>query len=144
MKEFQITLTEKMERGIRRFLTHASKAVPGILELHNIAPAEEGWELHDPIIYLSSSADFNGATEIPMVDELRSITLSVRDYVASTNYASGASVYLDGSLVGTSDASGEIALSNVTAGKHSIKIVATGTYLNSDTDDVAYDVIWVL
>ena len=71
----------------------------------------------------------------------RDITITIKDYTSGT-VVEGAEVLVDGDLVGCTDSSGEVSMSSVSVGDHTIKITKTG-YQDSDQDDLANDTFTV-
>lgn len=69
------------------------------------------------------------------------ITITVKDYITDAA-VSGASVYIDGTLKGTTDTEGNLNISSIAVGEHTIKITKSG-YENSDIDTLANDTFTV-
>jgi len=67
----------------------------------------------------------------------RDITLNVKDWATEVD-VSGVTVYVDGTWKGSTDGDGNISLSNITVGDHTLRLTKSG-YLNSDLDDLAND-----
>ena len=71
----------------------------------------------------------------------RDITINVKDYATEITIE-GATIYVDGSWKGATDAEGNITLKDIAVGDHTIKITKNG-YLDSDLDDLANDTFTV-
>ena len=71
----------------------------------------------------------------------RSITIRVTDYIDGTELQT-VSVYIDNVLKGTTDANGELDVSDVETGGHTLKLTKTG-YQDSDADVLLNDYIMV-
>jgi|GEM_PF-4170808 len=95
----------------------------------------------DSATVLDFSLDFNSGGGGGTLPTKRDITINITDYVSDVDLDE-ASVSIDGSYKGTTDASGLLNVSNVAVGDHTIKITKSG-YQDSDQDDLANDTFTV-
>jgi len=91
---------------------------------------ESGKVVHQWTTEVESEEDAGGVL-------VKDITINVSDYVTDS-LLEDVTVYLDGVNKGTTDADGNIDISNVTVGHHTVKFTKTG-YLDSDEDDLDND-----
>ena len=68
-------------------------------------------------------------------DARKTVVLTIRDFVTEAVLA-GAEVYIDNSLKGTSDVNGQVTVTGVETGSHTLRVVKSG-YVDSDQDDIA-------
>ena len=54
MKQASTTIRDALKGGLRRFANNP-RDIPGLVECHNLAPAEQGPELHETITDLNAS-----------------------------------------------------------------------------------------
>jgi hypothetical protein len=140
MREFDLLLREELLGGLRREHWNPRTA-RGLTECHNIEPLEQGYRVHEYITDLNDSASF-GDDFAPDSCGTRTVILNVNDYI-TTDDIEGVSVWMDDVLQGTTDGNGDITLTGVTIGAHSIRLTKTA-YLDSDADDLANDWINVI
>ena len=69
------------------------------------------------------------------------VTITVKDY-ATDVIVSSAQVYVDGGYVGTTDSNGELFISQLAVGDHTLRITATN-YQNSEDDELSNDTFTV-
>jgi hypothetical protein len=67
----------------------------------------------------------------------RSVIIDVRGYCTDAAVA-GATVYVDGTPCGATDADGLIIVNNLAAGSHTLRVTASG-FIDSDQDDLVND-----
>ena len=142
MKQGTAIIREALTHGLRRF-SHAPRNSPGMFELHNLAPAEQGLEPHEEITPINESGvSWGGEGKYTASSTTRTITIRVTDYVSDAELES-VTVYLDGILKGTTDANGELDIASVTVGGHELKLTKAG-YTDSDADNLFNDYIMVV
>jgi hypothetical protein len=113
------------------------------VELFNLAPAEMGLVAHEEIQDITvTNVSWNGQGQYTPAAITRTITIRVTDYTDITEL-SGVSVFLDATLKGTTDVSGELSITDVAVGGHVLKLTKSG-YLDSDTDNLFNDYIFVI
>ena len=71
----------------------------------------------------------------------RNVTINIKDYATEVDLET-ATIYVDGSYKGGTDSDGNVYISNVSVGDHTLRITKSG-YLNSDLDDLANDTFTV-
>lgn len=137
MKEFDYSFREGLLKGLRRFSTNPVNE-EALVELHNLAPGDQGLEPHEALTSMDASGvTWGGLGEKAAAADTRDITISIVDYVDNDVDVVGASVYVDSVLVGTTDANGEVDVT-LSVGGHAIRVVAAG-YVDSDSDDLLND-----
>ena len=137
MREFPFTFKEGFVKGLRRFLANPINS-EALVELHNLAPMVGGLEPHQVITSLDAdSITWGGIGAKDAVSGTSDITIAIIDYVDEDDIE-GASVYIDDVLVGVTDANGELDVTGVAVGGHSLKVTKTG-YVDSDADDLLND-----
>jgi len=137
MKEYSFIFDEGLTKGLRRFSANPTNEQT-LIELFNLAPSPLGLEAHETLTNLNADdIEWGGLGAKAEVTDTRDITISIRDYVDDDINIEGAEVYIDDSLIGTTDENGEID-AIVTVGGHSIRVVAAG-YVDSDQDDLLND-----
>ena len=142
MKQAATTIDEALRSGLRRYGNNP-RYTPGLVECHNLAPAEQGLEPHDEITNLGDDGvSWGGEGQYTPSAVTRTITIRVTDYVDSTELETVA-VTLDGNLEGNTDANGEIDIASVDVGSHTLLMTKTG-YIDSDQDDLFNDSIFVI
>ncbi len=142
MKQASTTIHDALKSGLRRFANNP-RGVPGLVECHNLAPAEQGLEPHEEITNLGRSGiSWGGEGTYTPTAVTRTITIRVTDYVDSTELQTVA-VYLDTVSKGNTDAAGELDIASVAVGGHALKLTKAG-YLDSDADDLFNDYIFVI
>ena len=80
-------------------------------------------------------------TNIGTSGERRDITITVKNFATSA-VLEDVSIWIGGAYKGDTNASGQLVVSNVLVGSHSIKMTKSG-YLDSDLDDIANDTFTV-
>jgi len=141
MKEFSVKF-DGLGKGLRPFESMPINTEV-LVECYNLAPAEAGLEIHEILTDLNASGvSWDGEGQKAAASTTRTITIYVRDYVDTTDVAT-VSVYLDGSLEGTTDANGELDIADVAIGGHTLKLTKAG-YTDSDADDLYNDYIMVI
>ena len=141
MRAFQYIFNEGLGGGLRRFSSNPCNK-QSLTECHNAMPNEDGLVPHETVISLDADdISWGGEGKLTAYSPTRSITINITDYVSAADVAT-ASVYLDGTLQGTTDANGEINLTDVTIGTHTLKITKTG-YVDSDDDTLLNDYLVV-
>ena len=134
MKEFQFTFKEGLLRGLRRFVS-GPREEQGLVECHNFAPGDKGLGLHEAVTSLNASGvTWGGLGKWTAASATRNITICVKDYVDASELQT-VSVYVDDVLKGTTDASGELDITGIATGGHTLKLTKTG-YLDSDADTI--------
>jgi len=141
VKEFNYKLKDTLFEGLRKFPNNPREN-GSVVECHNLAPAENGLELHDYIYSLNEAASFGGLGSETAVATTRDITINVADFVSDADLAT-VTVFIDTVNKGTTDADGLITITDVTVGSHAIKMTKTG-YEDSDTDTLINDFIMVI
>ena len=137
MKGFQYTFHEGLAKGLRKYSSNM-RNVQSLVECHNAMPMEDGLHPHEDVIALcANSIDWGGGGVLTGYSPTRSITISIEDYVSEDDLE-GASVYIDGVLKGTTDASGELNIADISVGTHNVKITKIG-YVDSDDDELLND-----
>lgn len=137
MREDTYVFSEGLTKGLRRFKTNPINN-ESLIELHNLSPEKLGIEAHEALTNLNASGiSWGGIGSKAAITDTRDITISISDYVTEGDVA-GASVYIDDVLQGTTDANGEIDITGITVGGHTIKVTAAG-YVDSDDDDLLND-----
>lgn len=141
MREYEHRLAEEFKKGLKPF-ANRSRNAEGLAVCFNQMPYEEGIQPHEIITSLNDATKAWGAdVALPGNVVTRDITIHVAD-LTTTGDVSGAMVYLDGALAGTSDANGDVAITGVTLGGHTVKITEAG-HLDSDLDNIFNDYIMV-
>lgn len=142
MKQGSERFEKALKFGLRRFRTNP-RGTPSLVECFNMAPCEQGLEPHEEITSLGESGvAWGGTGEYVPSEVTRTITIRVTDYVDNSELQT-VSVSLDGVVQGTTDANGEIDISDVEVGGHELKLTKTG-YVDSDEDDLFNDYIFVI
>lgn len=141
MKEFNFKIKDTIFNGLRRF-SNNQREDEMLIECHNLAPAENGLELHEYITSMNESASFGGVGEEAADSTTRSITLNVNDFVTLVDLET-VSVYLDAVLKGTTDVNGDITIADVEVGGHALYMTKTG-YKDSNLDTIYNDFIMVI
>ena len=142
MRQGEVDLSKALKRGLRRFAVSPRNSL-WLVDCHNLAPAEDGVEVHEEIESLGETGvSWGGEGQYSAGVIVRDITLRVTDYVDDTELQTVA-VYLDTVLQGTTDSNGEIDISTVTVGGHELKLTKTG-YMDSDTDTLFNDYINII
>jgi hypothetical protein len=136
MREFEVSLTEEIKKGLIPF-SNRSRNLEGLSVCHNIEPFDEGMRTHEAVISLNANQDWGAEEALAAVVTTRTITIAIKDWVSEDDVV-GAMVYIDGVLAGTADENGELTIVDIELGGHSIKITAAG-YLDSDTDYLLND-----
>ena len=141
MREYEHRLVEELKKGLKPFSNRARNA-EGLSVCFNVLPYEEGIRSHMEVVSLNDEGtDWGAVAELPTNTTTRDITIHIGDLIDDAD-VDGAMVYLDSVLVGTSDASGDVAISGVTVGGHNIKVTKAG-YIDSDSDALCNDFIMV-
>ena len=140
MREFTLLLRDEVLGGLRREHWNPRTA-KGLTECLNIEPLEEGYRVHEQITDLNDSASF-GDDYAPASCGTRTIILNVNDYI-TTDDIEGVSVWIDDTLKGTTDGNGDITITSIGIGYHTLKMTKTG-YLDSDADELFNDWINVI
>lgn len=142
MKQGEVDLSRALKRGLRRFPV-SPKNSEWLLECHNWAPAEDGIETHEQLVSLGADdIEWSGQGVYSATAITRTITIRVTDYVSDVELET-VTVYIDNVDKGTTDANGELNVSNVSVGGHKLKLTKAG-YLDSDDDDLFNDYIMVI
>jgi len=141
MREYEHRLVEEIKKGLKPFSNRARNA-EGLSVCFNVMPYDEGVRGHIPVVSLNDAdKDWGETAELPSNTTTRDITISISDFVDGED-VDGALVYLDGSLAGTTDSNGEVSITGVTVGGHTIKVTKAG-YIDSDSDAICNDFIMV-
>jgi len=141
MKAFQYVFDEGLHKGLRRFSSNPRNK-QDLVECHNAMPSEDGLNPHDVVTSLDAdSISWGGEGKLAAYSPTRTITINITDYVSEADVAT-ASVYVDGALKGTTDANGEIDISGIAIGTHTLKVTKTG-YVDSDLDELLNDYLVV-
>jgi hypothetical protein len=141
MKEFEFNF-DGLNLGLVPYL-HRPRNHKGLLECQNVMPMEEGLEIHEVFTDLNGDdVSWGGLGILTIPTFTRSVTINVSDYVGGANLQT-VSVYIDGDLKGTTDANGNITVSGVAVGVHTLKLTKSG-YQDSDEDNLAYNDILVV
>ena len=140
MRGFQYTFDKGLVGGLRRFSSNPRNK-QDLVECHNAMPSDDGLRPHVDVTSLDAdSIPWRVGTPITSPD-LFTIVVHVIDYTTSAVVAD-VSVYVDGTLIGTTDASGDITVTDVAEGTHIIRITKDG-YVDSLYDDLANDYVVV-
>ena len=152
MREFSSKI--KLEKGLRQFST-GIRSVEGLTECFNLAPAENGLEVHESINSLNASgvtwgghgagygaAGGDGPGGGGDSGTLRDIVINVQDYSDDSDLED-VTVYIDGVSQGTTDSDGNITINDIAVGGHTLKMTKTG-YYDSDADTLYNDFIMVV
>jgi hypothetical protein len=116
-----------------------------MFELHNLAPAEQGLEVHEEILSMAGAGpddSWPGYGTYTPAAQTRDITIRVTDYVSDAELQT-VTVYIDSVSKGTTDVNGELDISSVAVGGHELKLTKAG-YLDSDADTLFNDYIMVI
>ena len=141
MREFEFTFDEGLKHGLRRFANNPRNA-QSLVECHNLAPNDQGLELHEAVTDLNATGvTWGGLGQWSAASDTRDITIHVSDYIDASELQT-VSVYIDDVLKGTTDANGELDVDDVEVGGHILKLTKTG-YLDSDADTLLNDYIMV-
>lgn len=111
-------------------------------ELFNLCPAEAGIEGHEQIIDIATEYSWGGLGVYTPTSKTRDIVIRVTDYIDSEEI-SGVTVFVDNVNKGTTNASGELAVTGLSVGGHEIKLTLAG-YYDSDADTLFNDYIFVI
>lgn len=142
MRQGEVNLTKALMKGLRRY-EETGRGEDWLVECHNWAPAEGGLEPHDTLTSFGATGiSWGGEGVYSPTGITRTITIRVTDYVDEEEL-SGVTVYIDGVSKGTTDANGELEITNVTVGGHELKMTKSG-YLDSDADTLMNDYIHVI
>ena len=137
MKEFPFNIKEGLTKGLRRFSTNPMNS-QFMVELHNLAPSDQGLEPHETITSLNATGvTWGGVGAKAAITDTADITISLKDYIDEDDIADAA-IYIDGIYIGVTDADGELDVVGVTLGGHTLRVVATG-YVDSEDDDLLND-----
>jgi hypothetical protein len=137
-----LIISELLKSGLRRF-KNAPKNTQGFYEFHNVMPDEGGLRLHETLTSLTDDSDgWSGAGIQELPTRLRTVVIHVHDFANIDTELQTVTVYLDGVSKGTTDANGELSISDVEVGGHSIKLTKA-SYVDSDEDEIANDFIMV-
>jgi hypothetical protein len=137
-----LIISEPFKVGLRRF-SQGLRGQQGFYEFHNVMVEEGGPRLHETITSLTD--DSNGWAGLGTEDlftKLRNIVIHVHDFATGDTPLENVTVYIDGVSKGTTNASGELTITDVEVGGHSIKLTHA-TYVDSDEDEIANDFIMV-
>jgi len=141
MREFEFTFDEGLKHGLRRF-SNSPRGEQALVECHNLAPADQGLELHEAVTDLNATGvTWGGLGQFSAAAATRDITIHIADYIDASELQT-VSVYIDDVLKGTTDANGELDVDDVAVGGHALKLTKTG-YLDSDADVLLNDYIMV-
>ena len=141
MREYEHRLDKELKKGLKPF-SNRPRNSEGLVECFNVVPYEEGVMSHTEVVSLNDATkNWGAAMALPTNPTTRDITIRVTDLI-STDEVLGAMVYLDEVLEGTADVDGEVVITGVTLGGHSVRIVAAG-YIDSDADALFNDFIVV-
>lgn len=141
MREYEYTFRDGLLRGLKRFKSEP-RYKQSLVECHNLAPSEEGLKLHEAVTDLNATGvSWGGLGKWSEATATRNITIRITDYVDASELEN-VSVYIDDVLKGTTDANGELDVSGVATGGHTLKLTKTG-YLDSDADTLLNDYIMV-
>uniref|UniRef100_A0A6M3IFE4 PEGA domain-containing protein n=1 Tax=viral metagenome TaxID=1070528 RepID=A0A6M3IFE4_9ZZZZ len=139
MKEFE-SKPIKLGKGLRRF--ESSRDSGQLEDCMNLMPTESGLELHEIITSMNADGvSWGGKGKLTRPMENDTVILNVTSLVF-LDIIDGVSVYLDGTLKGTTDSEGNISMAEVTVGVHDITLTKTG-YTGSVSDVVYNDYIIV-
>ena len=137
MKEFPFNIKEGLTKGLRRFSTNPINS-QFLVELHNLAPSDQGLEPHETMTSMNATGvTWGGVGAKDAAVTTVDITISIVEYVDEDVDVAGASVYIDNVYAGITDADGELDVT-VTKGGHTIKVVALG-YTDTDVDGLIND-----
>jgi len=139
MKEFE-TPAISLNQGLRRFKSVRNSSQ--LEECFNLSPTENGLEVHEILTDLNADGvtwDGLGKLERPMEDD--DITINVSTLIELED-VEGVTVSLDGTSEGTTDADGNITISDVTVGVHNVTLTKTD-FVTGVTDDILNDYIIV-
>jgi hypothetical protein len=141
VKEFEATFNG-LSKGLRPF-GNLPRNEEFLMECYNVAPDEKGLVIHEILTSLNADGvSWGGEGQKAAASTTRSITINVKDYVDLTDLED-VSVYLDGSLEGTTDSDGNITIADVAIGGHALKLTKS-VYTDSDADDLYNDFIMVI
>ena len=141
MKAFQYVFEEGLMKGLRRFSSNPRNN-QDLVECHNAMPSENGLKFHKVVTSLNADEiSWGGEGKLDAYSPTRNITINITDYVSEEDVAE-ASVYIDGALQGTTDANGEIDITDIAVGTHTLKVTKTG-YVDSDADELLNDYLVV-
>lgn len=137
MREYESSLTKEFLKGLIP-ISNRPRNAEGLFECLNIYPEGEGFVSHKTI-YSLNDVDVNWGSQATLIEHAttRDYTISIKDYVSDDDL-SGAMVYIDGALVGTTDVDGLLTVEGIAIGGHAIKITLAG-YLDSDADALLND-----
>lgn len=141
MREYNYPLAKQIFGGLRRY-SNGPRRGNGLIECHNIGPVESGYEVHEELVSLNASASWGGLGKKGECSVTRTIVLNVNDFITDLDI-NNVSVYIDGVLKGTTDANGDITITNILVGGHTVKLYASG-YTDSEDDILANDYIRVI
>ena len=141
MKSFRYTFEDGLGKGLRRFSSNP-RNTQSLVECHNAMPSEEGLKPHEVVTSLNAdSIAWGGEGKLAAYSPTRNITISIKDYVSDADVATAA-VFIDNVSKGNTDANGEIDITGITVGTHTLKITKTG-YVDSDADELLNDYLVV-
>jgi len=113
------------------------------VELFNLMPAELGLEAHEEIQDITTTdIEWNGQGYYTPASVVRDLIIRVSDYVDDEELQT-VSVYIDDVLKGTTDANGELVISNVLVGGHTLRFTKAN-YTDSEDDDLFNDYMFVI
>jgi len=138
MREFEYDFSlEGLNKGLRNF-SNNPRNNKALVECHNVGPGKGGPELHEPLTDLNADGiTWGGEGLEDQPSTTRDITIVVKDYVTEAELPD-AHVYVDGVDEGVADSNGEVNITGIELGGHSIRITLAG-YLDSDADDLLND-----
>jgi len=133
MKAFRFTFIDGLKKGLRKFRKDL-----GLVECHNAMPCEDGLSPHEVITSMNASGiSWGGEGKLSAYSRLRDVTIEITDYISGVDLET-VSVWVDGVLKGTTDASGELLVEDLALGGHTLKLTKTG-YTDSDADTLLND-----
>jgi len=137
MREFEGHFpAEGFNKGLRQY-SNTPQNSSSLVESFNIGPGLGGSpELHQAVLSLNTDIVHEwgglGLEALPLLT--RTITISIKDYVSDEDVA-GAEVFIDGLSAGMADLNGEINISSIEIGGHSIRVIKAG-YLDTNSDNL--------
>lgn len=142
MREYEVPLVEEFKKGLIPFSNRPRNA-GGLTDCFNVFPDDEGIKSHEEIISLNSATKDWGVQESLVVStDIRDVVINIKNYV-DVNNIEGAMVYIDGVLRGTTDIDGELTVTDLSVGGHSLQVSEAG-YIYSADDHLLNDYFVVI
>jgi hypothetical protein len=140
MKGFEFPF-EGFVKGLRTF-SNTPKNFKTLVECFNLAPSEIGLEAHEEISDITSEIDWGGLGVYTPSSITRDITIRITDYLYDTEL-DVVTVYIDGANKGTTNTDGELAITGLTVGGHTLRLTRAD-FIDSEDDTLFNDFLYII